>query len=179
MENRKQTGTFMKADKLNSWITHILGTLLVLSISCAATLAAPYTPKAGTGERKAIADGMRRLLAEFEDPTGRNKIVFKVDFMRVDGNYAAFEGVPEMQGKRRYEDDPGVPDAVFFAVLRRSGSRWDVIEYDQRGDVISVPEMRQFFKKLPREVPLEIFPEPWQTALYSFQRFSDSDSRDY
>ncbi len=169
----------MKNNSLRTCSAYAFLLLLALGATCAVAGAAPYIPRAGTGERKAIADGMRRLLAQFEDPTGRRKIVFKVDYIRVDGKYAAFEGVPEMQGPTAYDDGPGVPDAVLFAILQRSGSRWDVVGYDQRGDVITVPEMREFYKKLPREVPLELFPDSWQKALYSVQRFSDSDSRDY
>ena len=65
--------------------------LLLVAAFCAAAEAAPYTPKPGSPERRAICDSLREYVVRVHaDAKPKMKIVFKIDYLKVDGNFAFF-----------------------------------------------------------------------------------------
>lgn len=107
--------------------------ILLLSAPAAAQ-SEPYTPKAGTAERKAIMDSLRvpvqkRLL---------KPVVFKVDHLKVQHGWAFMRGVPQQPngkpmdytgtGYERAQKD-GIFDDWICALLRKQGTKWQVVQF--------------------------------------------------
>ena len=94
----------------------------------------PFTPKAGSAERKAIMDSLRvpvqkRLL---------KPVVFKVDDLKVQNGWAFLRGVPQQPGGKPmdytgtgYEQakKDGIFDDWICALLRKRGSKWEVVKF--------------------------------------------------
>lgn len=111
----------------------LLFAILLLSATVMAQ-SGPYTPKAGSAERKAIMDALRvpvvkRLL---------KPVVFKVDHLKVQGGWAFMKGVPQQPngkpmdyrgtGYERAQKD-GIFDDWICALLRKQGTKWQVVEF--------------------------------------------------
>ncbi len=93
-----------------------------------------HTPKVGSAERRAMMEGLRRVVG----PTVRQAVVFKTDFIRSDGEWAFLKGVPRRPDGRPldYRRTPyqraienGAFDDNFSAILRRKGKRWSAVEW--------------------------------------------------
>src|SRR5215216_1223901 len=110
--------------------------LLVLLLLCASAGAQiePYTPKAGSAERKAIMDSLRvPVLKRLQKP-----VVFKVDHLKVQLGWAFMRGVPQQpDGKPMdytgtgYEQakKDGIFDDWICALLRKRGGKWEVVKF--------------------------------------------------
>ncbi|HEU4389117.1 MAG TPA: hypothetical protein VFV34_15050 [Blastocatellia bacterium] len=94
----------------------------------------PVTPKAGSPERKAIADALR---VPVEKELGR-KVVFKIDQLKVLDGWAFLLGQPQQpDGKRMdYRGTPyqeakkaGAFDDGICALLNKKGDAWRVVVY--------------------------------------------------
>src|SRR5882724_5845606 len=104
--------------------------------------AAPHTPQVGSEERKAICDAVRERVMAQASRKLPQPIVFKIDFLRVDGGFAWFEGTP------RYKDGSFVPpeflpDVAYIMVVRKTAGGWTVKEDLSRSDVPSDAEAAQ------------------------------------
>jgi hypothetical protein len=112
--------------------------LPALVIICAAAGAASAqgarTPAPGSAERKAIADALRAPV----EKELRQKVVFKIDHLKVSGDWAFLRGVPQRPGggrvdysatpyQQRIED--GVFDDWICALLRKRAGKWQVVRY--------------------------------------------------
>ena len=93
-----------------------------------------HTPAAGSEERKAIMDALR---VPAEKDLGR-KVIFRVDHLRVAGNWAFARVVPLLPGggeidysrtKYRTQMEEGAFDAEAECLLRREGDGWKVLEW--------------------------------------------------
>jgi hypothetical protein len=93
-----------------------------------------YTPAAGTPERKAIMDVLRVPV----EADLRQKVVFKVQHLRIVGPWALARVVPirpdggDINYRRtRYREDleDGAFDGEGEALLRRNGSHWQLLEW--------------------------------------------------
>ena len=93
-----------------------------------------HTPAAGSAERKAIMDALR---APAERDLGR-KVIFRVQHLRLAGDWALARVVPlQPDGKEidysrsKYAEmeADGAFDAEGEALLRRTGARWEVLEW--------------------------------------------------
>ncbi|MEW6125778.1 MAG: hypothetical protein AB1757_01835 [Acidobacteriota bacterium] len=107
---------------------------LILLGFCVATLAQTYTPKAGTPERKAIMDALR---APVEKELGK-QVVFKVDHLKLQGDWAFMRGVPQQPGGKRMDYrgtayQQAIKDGIFddwiCALLKKQNGKWRVIRY--------------------------------------------------
>src|SRR5687767_6776918 len=104
--------------------------LIFLSAGAPATAQdAIYTPAAGSSERKAIMDSLR-VPVEREL---KQRVVFKVDHLKVQSGWAFVRGVSKQPGGKAidYRDTPyreaieqGVFDDWFCALLRRQEGKW-------------------------------------------------------
>jgi hypothetical protein len=108
--------------------------LFLLVSAAAAATAQTTTPAAGSPERKAIADALR---APVERELGQ-KVVFKIDHLKLKDGWAFLRGVPQRPGggkvnynstpyRRRIED--GVFDDWICALLRKKAGKWQVVKY--------------------------------------------------
>jgi hypothetical protein len=107
---------------------------LVIIAAVAASAQETQTPAPGSAERKAIADALR---APVEKELGQ-KVVFKIDHLKVDSGWAFLRGVPQRPGggkvdygstpyRQRIED--GVFDDWICALLRKKAGKWQVVKY--------------------------------------------------
>lgn len=113
--------------------TLILFAILLLSAPVAAQ-SEPYTPKAGSAERKAIMDSLRVPVQK-----GLLKpVIFKVDHLKVQDGWAFMRGVPQQPGGKpmnykgtEYEQaqKDGAFDDGICALLRKQGAKWQVVRF--------------------------------------------------
>jgi len=96
---------------------------------------AAYTPKFGSGERKAIMDSLRVPV----EKRLRKPVVFKVDHLKVQDGWAFLRGVPQQPGGRpmdytgtgyeRAKKD-GIFDDWICALLRQNkAGKWEVVTF--------------------------------------------------
>lgn len=139
--------------------------LLLLALAAPHGLsAAPRTPAPGSPERVAIADAMRAYVAPQATRKLPQKLVFKIEFLRVDGDYAGFGGFPIFEDGSDAIPDY-MPDIVYCTVLRRDGDRWKVILDLSRTDVPDEAELRQIRARLPKGVPPSVLTDFWRPLL--------------
>ncbi len=108
--------------------------ILLGSLVVAAAAAQTHTPKPGSAERKALMDALRSPV----EKELLKKVVFKVDHLKVQGDWAFLRGVPQQPDGRAmdYRNTPyeeAIKDGLFddgiSALLRRQGGKWKVKIY--------------------------------------------------
>ncbi len=111
--------------------------LLLLVSGAAATARAQdgaTTPAAGSAERKAIADALRAPV----ERELKQKVVFKIDHLKLMDGWAFLRGVPQKPGggEVNYNSTPygqrikdGVFDDGIVALLRKRAGKWRVVKY--------------------------------------------------
>ncbi len=109
--------------------------VFTLMIAAAAAAQAVYTPSKGSAERKAILNALR-VPVEREL---KQKITFNARYFSVSGKWAFVGGDPLKPGGGRpnyrgtpYQEaiDADMFDNNFFAILKKSGTKWNVVHYD-------------------------------------------------
>jgi len=112
----------------------LLPILFLCTAAIAASAQSAYTPDKGSPERKAILDALRLPI----ERDLKQKIVFVADNFKVQGNWAFVSGTPQNSSggdpdysKTKFADqvDSDAFDNNFFALLRKTGSRWKVTHY--------------------------------------------------
>lgn len=146
--------------------------LLALGIALAAVVVPvtartveTYTPKAGSATRTAICDAMRLFVRYAEQLTpAQSQFLWKVELMRVQGNYAGFQGYPV---DKAGNIPPGLPDMVYTTILHRPGADkpWEVVFDLTRTDVPDEAEMRNIRQRFPQEIPSAVIPTYWREKL--------------
>jgi hypothetical protein len=141
----------------------ILSAVFILWLAVASVLAAAHTPQPGSEERKAICDALRRyVIHKVAVRPPPEPIVFKVDFLRVDGDVAWFEGIPMLKSGGFATDY--LPDMGYAMVLKKSNSGWQVVHDLSRSDVPDDAELIALRNKLAG-VPTSIVPDFWRPLL--------------
>jgi len=126
--------------------------------------AKPHTPAPGSSERKAICDAMREFVVSQYKKPAASSILFKIEFLRVEEDYAAFEGFPvNSDGSPLPEGLLG--DIVFTTFLQRIQGNWRVVFDLTRSDVPSSNEVQQLRKKIPPTFPTSVMPDFWKKLL--------------
>ena len=139
-------------------------TAILLVLSATVLFGKPSTPAPGSPERKAICDAIREyVLAQTRKPIARS-ILFKIEFLKVDGNYAGFEGVPVNPDGSPVPDGL-LGDAVFMTFLKKTNGDWRVVQDLTRSDVPSDEEMSQIRRKFPADIPSGVIPDFWRKLL--------------
>lgn len=111
-----------------------LPALVIIAAAGAASAQEARTPAPSSAERKAIADALRAPV----EKELRQKVVFKIDHLKVSGDWAFLRGVPQRPGggkvdygptpyRERIED--GVFDDWICALLRKRAGKWQVVKY--------------------------------------------------
>lgn len=108
--------------------------VIVAAAAGAAWAQEAHTPAPGSAERKAVADALRAPV----ERELRQKVVFKLDHLKVSGEWAFLRGVPQRPGggKIDYSATPyrqriadGVFDDWICALLRKRAGKWQVVKY--------------------------------------------------
>ena len=111
-----------------------LPVLVVITAAGAASAQEAHTPAPGSAELKAVADALRVPV----EKELRQKVVFKIDHLKVSGDWAFLRGVPQRPGggKVDYNATPykqAIEDGVFddwiCALLRKRAGKWQVVKY--------------------------------------------------
>jgi hypothetical protein len=144
-----------------------LATLLVLAASAVQAMDQDaYTPPPMAPDRQAICDAMRHYVLERERPVKLPQpIVFKIEYMKVRGAFAAFEGFAQFKDGSQAAGAV-LADLVYTTFLQRGkGGRWSVIADLSRTDVPDEAELRQIRGHFPKRIPTDIIPEFWRDKL--------------
>jgi hypothetical protein len=108
--------------------------LILSAVIPASAQSAPYTPVAGSSERKAIMESLRGPI----ERDLKQRVVFKVTHLKVQGAWAFIQGMPEQPGGKaidyrgtEYEEAINAEafDDGFSALLQRRGGKWKVRIY--------------------------------------------------
>lgn len=127
--------------------------------------AAPQTPKPGSATRKAICDSMRDYARRQLDAAPGREFLWKIDWLKVLGDHAAFEGFAVNPDGSPLDDGTVLGDVVFTTFLRKEGKSWLVIADLSRGDVPSEEELEELRRTFPKEIPTAILPTFWRQRL--------------
>ena len=112
----------------------ILPIFLILIAAAAVSAQQAYTPEKGSTERKAILDALRTPV----ERDLKQKVVFVADNFKVQGAWAFVSGTPQNANggepdytRTKYAEQvgSGAFDNNFFALLRKTGTRWKVTTY--------------------------------------------------
>jgi hypothetical protein len=108
--------------------------LLVSAAGAARAQGGTTSPAPGSPERKAIADALRAPV----ERELKQKVVFKVDSLKLKDGWAFLRGVPQRPdgGKVDYSSTPhaeainaGAFDDGIVALLRKKAGKWQVVKY--------------------------------------------------
>ena len=150
-------------------MSHLFRTVaffLGLALCISSASGGSSTPKTGSPDRKAICDAMRAYSRKDQIRPLPKPILFKIDFIRVDGDYAGFEGFPVFaDGTAAIPNF--MPDIVYTTFLVRKGTGWQVIADLSRTDVPSASELATIRKQFPRAIPSSVLPDFWRERLRS------------
>lgn len=148
-----------------SMITSAIRPVLVLAACCSIATAAPFTPKPGSAERTAICDALRTYVVEHHSQSKpAKKIVFKISYLKVDGNFAFFQGMPIYEDGTEAVYDSLIDMDYSFLLQKESGT-WRVLADFCGSDVPEDAWWRKVRKTLPDDVPRDIFPSFYRDHL--------------
>ena len=132
--------------------------LFTLLLTNMATAQSVYTPAKGSAERKAILAALRvPVERELKQP-----IVFAAEHFNVAGKWAFVGGDPQSPSGGRpnyrgteYQEaiDADMFDNNFFAILKKTGTKWKVVHYDMGCTDVCYADWWRRFK-----APKAIFP---------------------
>ncbi len=145
-------------------LTVILG---LLTISSAVFAQGIHTPLPGSPERQAVCDTLRTYVAaNYTLKRLPKPIVFKIDSIRIQGDYCHFEGIPLFKDG---SDAIGVYvyDIVLNICLERGGDGWMVVYDLSRTDVPSDQEMREIKEGFPSDFPTSLLSKFWRDKFNS------------
>jgi hypothetical protein len=124
----------MESDPVTTMKTSLSLFLVILSTAALALAQpGPYTPRAGSAERKGIMDAARiPVEAEF-----KKNIVFKVNHLKVEDQWAFMIAIPQQpDGKPAYvgtkyeaQAKAGFFSNLVCVLLRKQNSKWKIVTY--------------------------------------------------
>ena len=116
-------------------VTLVFATLLLpLTGAHARQSSAPYTPKPGSAARKALMDALRVPI----EKKLKQPVIFKVDLLKVQGNWAFMRGAPlQKNGKPMdyrntvFAEDikEGAFDDSVCALFKRQKGKWKLVTH--------------------------------------------------
>ena len=138
--------------KTKFWITLTCATFLAPSVFVPSALAAPqskpYTPKAGSKERKAILDALRKPV----EKEMKQEVVFYDVTMKVKNGWAyVMADGRDTKGKKLKQWAPEV-DPTFQALLRQDKGKWKVLSWGAGTGMDATSEARKKYPKAPRSI---------------------------
>ena len=139
--------------------------LLFFSTFCCFSFSAPYTPSPGNPERVAICDALRVYVVEqHAHAKPRKKIVFKIRYLKVKGDFAFFQGTPV------YEDGSDalydcLMDMDYSLLMEKENGTWRVLADFCGTDVPPAEWWRNVRRTLPDSLPRGILPASYRELL--------------
>lgn len=122
----------------------------------------PHTPKPDSPERKAICDAMRAYVqTEYAQKKLPKPVVFKIETLRVQGDFAYMECMPQFNDGTEAVPDH-LPDMSYMHCLQREAKGWKVILDLSRTDVPDTPEIHQIQRQLPAAFPHSLLSIFWR-----------------
>lgn len=123
----------------------------------------PITPKPGSTDRKEICDAVREFALEKFDIQKLDKpLVFTVSFIKIDGNYAGFDGVAQDDEGRGVDE---LLISEFTVLLKKKDGVW-AVSYDlSRTDVPDEDEVSKINLAIPKATPAAVIPPYWRELL--------------
>ena len=143
--------------------------LSLLTISSAVLAQSAYTPLPGSPQRQAVCDTMRtHVAANYTLKALPKPLVFKIDSIRIQGNYCHFQGIPIFKDG---SDAIGeyVYDIVLNICLERGQNGWMVVYDLSRTDVPGDQEMREIKDGFPSDFPISLLSRFWRDKFNSVQ----------
>jgi hypothetical protein len=137
---------------------------LLLLVGAMTLFADPHTPAQGSPERKAVCDAMRTYVRKSVGKSLDQPFLFQIEFIRVDGDYAGFEGFPVKRDGSHFAPEV-TGDVVYTTFLKRTRGGWRVVEDLTRTDVPDDKEAREIRKLFPADVPTSVLPDFWRKFL--------------
>ena len=129
-----------------------------------ASEAKAYTPAVGSPERVAIADAMRAHVRKGHGDRNLPKFLFKIEYLRVQGNCAGFEGFPVQPDGSPFPD--GIfDDVVHTTLLVKENGAWRVVLDLSRTDVPTAEEVREIKARVPSGFQRGAIPPYWRELL--------------
>jgi hypothetical protein len=120
--------------------------LLLCSTLNGAQADTTHTPKAGSAERKAIMDALRKPVMQ----RVKRKIIFQVGYLKVRDGWAL------MSGSARNPDGSSLSDKYLWGevtgLLRKKGSQWQVLHWGFATDTSVMDEAKKRYPKAPRAI---------------------------
>jgi len=114
--------------------------LVILGATTPLSAQTPHTPKPGSPERQAICDAMRAFVqAEYAEKTLPKPVVFKIDTLRVQGDFAYLECLPQFNDGSDAVPQY-LPDIGYMHCLQRSPQGWKV-SLDLSGTDLPMPRV--------------------------------------
>jgi hypothetical protein len=124
-----------------------------------------YTPRPGSIERQSICDAVRPyVVRQYGLAPLPKPIVFKIEWMRVQGCYCNFEAIPLFKDGS-YVSTKYMVDIAFNLCLKKEGERWIVIVDLSRTDVPDGTELQTIKRKLPSDFPISLLSPTWRDLL--------------
>ena len=147
------------------FILTLVAGMMLPSVTQADPEAKLYTPKPGTPVRKAICDAMRKYIHQQSGVDPKIKFLWKIDTMKILGDYACFKGHAVKPDGGFLDDDSMIGDFVQMTFLRRNKDGWWVISDLTRTDVPAKEELKEIRGTFPAEIPTVLIPEYWKKKL--------------
>lgn len=122
------------------------------------------TPALGSPERKAICDAMRDHVISDNRDRALPKFLFKVEFIRVSGDHAGFQGYPVKPDGTPLPDG-AFGDMVYTALLKKRNGGWKVVVDLSRSDVPTAEEVREIRESIPAGFPSAVMTDFWRNLL--------------
>ena len=136
--------------------------LVILGATTPLSAQTPHTPQPGSPERQAICDSMRAFVqAEYAEKTLPKPVVFKIDTLRVQGDFAYLECLPLFSDGTDAVPQY-LPDIGYMHCLQRGPKGWKVILDLSRTDVPDTTEVRQIQQRLPPAFPHALLSTFWR-----------------
>ncbi|MDQ3814501.1 MAG: hypothetical protein M3347_11190 [Armatimonadota bacterium] len=128
-------------DRARLFLYAALALSLCLGSSCDAK---PYTPKAGSAERKAILDALRKPV----EKEAKQHVIFYDVSLRVEKGWAFVTAISKDQTGRKLV----LGDLATSGLLRKKGARWQVLHWGVAGDISVTCEAAKKYPKAPRSI---------------------------
>lgn len=156
---------------INDWdstraflLSREIGTARPAPAASNAASAEVYRPARGSSERTAICDAMRAHIIRDNRDRALPKFLFKIEFIRVSGDHAGFQGYPvKPDGTSLAAGAFG--DMVYTALLKKRNGVWKVVVDLSRSDVPTAGEVREIRQSIPAGFPSAVMPEFWRNLL--------------
>ncbi|HEX8237181.1 MAG TPA: hypothetical protein VF600_14580 [Abditibacteriaceae bacterium] len=129
------------------WLFTITALAVALLFTVDASKAGPtYTPKAGSAERKAILDALRKPVSK----KVKTPVIFELGYFKVHDGWAMVSGSALKANGTRFGDEYLWGEIT--ALLRKEKKSWRVLQWGFASDTSVFDEARKKYPHAPRSI---------------------------